>query len=470
MSNRPDTCRADLRNVVVATICRTALWTAVFLQLWAVMPALFGWQVTTVASGSMEPRIMTGDVVVAAPVDPDSFGPGRVLLVADPDHDARLRLHRLVRTEDDGSLRLRGDANGAEDASTVEPAEVRGVGVIRVPWIGLPGMWLGQGEWLALGALVVGAGVLLAGTTLDRDVRTARACRRCGAPRWDERAAVPGGTGAAGTQQAAVVILVSAMLIGVAGTADGAGATFSSATDTAAALGTGDFPCFDDPLLDSPVLAWDFAEPGGTTVRDRSGRGADGDLVGGASRVNGSCAADPSAALRSLDAEGWIPSRRVEPAPNRFTAEVWFRTVERASGRVFGFSSGSTASSTYRDRHLYIGTDGKLWYGLHEAGTDFKFTLTSIRSVADGQWHHAAAVFEPGHMELWLDGVQQGQRTDTRNLVQYSGSWRAGRDSLSGWPFGNTADFSLNGSVDTARVYDSVLSGAQIAAHAAAGR
>ena len=55
--------------VVVALGARVLALLALCLLAWAAVPKLVGWVPTTVASGSMEPRIMTGDVVVSMPID-----------------------------------------------------------------------------------------------------------------------------------------------------------------------------------------------------------------------------------------------------------------------------------------------------------------------------------------------------------------------------------------------------------------
>jgi len=81
----------------------------------------------------MQPRINPGDVVSARPVPSGSLQLGMVLLVDDPDHPDRLRLHRLVRFSPDGRLILRGDANPHEDSSPVDRQAVHGVGSLRVP-------------------------------------------------------------------------------------------------------------------------------------------------------------------------------------------------------------------------------------------------------------------------------------------------------------------------------------------------
>lgn len=461
-------CVGDVPRLLLAITARTVLWSALLLALWSTLPVFLGWHVTTVVSDSMAPAIRTGDVVAAMPTGPDAVTPGRVLLVEDPDHDDRLRLHRLHRVEQDGSLRLRGDANPAADRTAVAPDAVLGIGVLRFPFVGLPRVWVGEQAWADLIAVGLAAAALLLLARLDRPILDGEPCRRCGAPRWDLRTTPlrPGTPGHA-PRSAAVPLVAGALVVLVGVTTAFSGASFSGTTTTAAALGSTEFGCFHhDPA--GAVLAWDFAEKNGGRVADVSGHGADGFFANvGASRIDGDCAANPSVHLTADGSEGYAVTDTAVAAPNVFTISAWFRT-EVAGGRVFGFGSDQNLSSVYRDRHLFVDADGRLRFGTEESGSQFKFMVVAPTRVDDGQWHHAVATFTPGSMVLYLDGERQGSRTDARSLRQYSGFWRVGRQSLSGW--GGSGAWAFTGDVDTVRVHDQVLDPATVAAEYAAGR
>lgn len=469
-------CVGDLPRLLLAVSARTVLWSVLLLALWASLPAAFGWHVTTVVSDSMAPGIRTGDVVAAMPVDPDDLEAGRVLLVEDPDHRDRLRLHRLERIEPDGGLRLRGDANPTADRTAVEPAAVLGVGVLRFPWIGLPGVWIRGGDWTALLLAGVVTAVLVVAGRADRDVVAGRPCRTCGTPRRDLHSPVVAEprtatvtTPTSTTAPVAVFTAAAITLTLLAGAGAGAGAGFSGSTGTASALGTGGFGCFHQPAPGTS-LAWDFAEKNGPQVVDSSGSGADGAFTpAAAARVDADCATNPYATFWTEDgAEGWAVTDTAVDAPNTFTIETWFRTDDSDGGRVFGFGSDRSAASTYRDRHLYIGADGVLRSGVEGSGSQFKFTIGSTAPVNDGAWHHVVATFEARSMTLWVDGSLQGSRSDAVTLRQYPGHWRAGRQTLSGWP--GAAGYAFTGDVDTVRVHDTVLDATEVAQAFQAGR
>lgn len=144
-----------MRRIAVVgavAVARGAVTMVLALGFWAAAPVLLGWSPTSVMTASMTPAIEVGDVVVAAPADRAQIVPGRVLLADDPDWPDRLRLHRLVEVADDGSFVTKGDANPSADTSPLHPDAVLGVGVLRVPWVGLPVVWLRTGEVLPLAA------------------------------------------------------------------------------------------------------------------------------------------------------------------------------------------------------------------------------------------------------------------------------------------------------------------------------
>lgn len=129
------------------------------LVLAALVPLAAGYSAHVVTSGSMAPRVNPGDVVVTHPVTAAELRTGQVVLVHRPEVPGELLLHRLVSFDEEGRLVTRGDANQSDDSVHAEPSEVRGLAVLRVPWVGLPALWRVQGRH---GVLALTAGVLVA--------------------------------------------------------------------------------------------------------------------------------------------------------------------------------------------------------------------------------------------------------------------------------------------------------------------
>lgn len=131
------------------------------LGLWVtVTVVVFGWDPNLTTSGSMEPSLRPGDVVLTSPIGTEPLGVGSVVVFNGPNGNV---IHRVTAVELDGAYRTRGDANADEDPVAVQPEQVVGTGRLLVPMIGLPAYWftegqtLGFGGWLTLtlGALVM---------------------------------------------------------------------------------------------------------------------------------------------------------------------------------------------------------------------------------------------------------------------------------------------------------------------------
>lgn len=123
----------------------------------ALIPALFGWQSTIIETGSMEPHIDPGDVVVLAALPEDRPVPlGGVVqftspAAAQPDGVERSILHRIVTDHEDGTFATAGDANADVDSTPLVREQITGQARLLVPFIGLPALWLGTERLLPLG-------------------------------------------------------------------------------------------------------------------------------------------------------------------------------------------------------------------------------------------------------------------------------------------------------------------------------
>lgn len=136
--------RSRTAGVAVAVnLAATALMVvavAAFLFL-AVGPRVFGYQTSTMLTGSMAPLINPGDVVVTVPTPVADIKAGDVITYHIPVEDQRVETHRIteVITNADGTtaVRTKGDANDGVDPWT---ATLTGPNVDRhaftVPYLG----------------------------------------------------------------------------------------------------------------------------------------------------------------------------------------------------------------------------------------------------------------------------------------------------------------------------------------------
>ncbi|MGA1811985.1 LamG-like jellyroll fold domain-containing protein [Frondihabitans sp. 4ASC-45] len=445
-------------RLLAAVIARTTLLSLLCLMLWAAVPALFGWLPTSVMSGSMAPRILTGDVVVAMPLEADDIAVGQVLLADDPDHADRLRLHRLVEKSDRGLI-TRGDANPGDDSTATAPSSVLGVGVLRVPLVGWPAVWLATGAVIPL--LVSGAAVasLLAVGRLDAPLRQ-------GLRRADEARSLV--TSASRLRRAASArgVGLSVVAIGTVAcliTILGAGAAWSTTTTTHASAETKRFPCLDK-VADAPFFWLGYNEVAGTVAENSAQQIGAGTIQGSATRVAGSCG-DSSPYLQLDGQTAYVSGHGVTSAPQVFTIETWFTTTENG-GRLIGFSSQATGASTARDRHIYIDQTGHVTFGLWNYGA---YTVTSPRSYTDGHWHLATAMMSSAGMALYVDGVLVGTNKN-KQAEATKGYWRIGYDEIGSYYPGAPANSFFEGGLDNTALYLKALTAQQVATHYAAGR
>ena len=135
----------------------------VLLALLLVGARLFGLQVFTVLSGSMEPTYHTGSLIYVKKVDPYTIQNGQVItFMLDEDTIATHRVVGIVPDEEDASVirfRTKGDANETEDGGLVHYKNVIGTPVFTIPYLGFvanyiqhpPGMYVA----IAAGAVLL---------------------------------------------------------------------------------------------------------------------------------------------------------------------------------------------------------------------------------------------------------------------------------------------------------------------------
>ncbi len=119
---------------------------------------LFGLQVFTVLSGSMEPAYHTGSLIYVKKVDPATIKEGQAItfLLAE-DTVATHRVIEVVPDEEDPTVlrfRTKGDANDSPDGGLVHYKNVIGVPVFTIPYLGYVTNYIQQppGMYVAISA------------------------------------------------------------------------------------------------------------------------------------------------------------------------------------------------------------------------------------------------------------------------------------------------------------------------------
>lgn len=112
----------------------------VLLALLLVGARVFGLQVFTVLSGSMEPTYHTGSLIYVKKVDPYTIQSGQVItFMLDENTVATHRVVGVVPDEEDPTVirfRTKGDANETVDGALVHYKNVLGKPVFTIPYLG----------------------------------------------------------------------------------------------------------------------------------------------------------------------------------------------------------------------------------------------------------------------------------------------------------------------------------------------
>ena len=116
----------------------------VILLLIAFLAGLMPWFPAVIATGSMEPELEVGDVVIISEPAADDLQTGDIIAF---EKDGALVIHRLAEIyEEDGETVYitKGDANNANDAGSITAGDIAGKVVFTIPAIGWLSLWFHQ--------------------------------------------------------------------------------------------------------------------------------------------------------------------------------------------------------------------------------------------------------------------------------------------------------------------------------------
>ncbi len=425
---------------------RAWLWFLAACVAVTLLPILFGWHSYVIVTGSMEPGISAGDVVLSSPDPVIDESLGRVITFEDPARPDYVLTHRLVAFNEDGTLVTKGDANPTPDSVSVPRETVTGLGRLLVQYVGLPVVWLKTGDWLPLLLhLVILVGAVVA-TVLDYEPdNRVRPWQR----RIDQKQ--PADPRRLLTRRAPSITPLLILAMAAAFGASGGEITTSAAAFRATTTNTNDswtvpnWSYTTEINALGPYLYWKLDETGTTaTAADSSGNNRTGTYSPSGAAANftrltdGGLVTDtPDNAVQLLNANSCIytTSTTSIAAPQTFTIIAWFRAPAGYTngGKMLGFERPQTGVSAPTagayDRHLYMDGQGRVWFGVYNGA---HIGLSSGTGLNNNVWHMAVGTQSSAGMRLYIDGVQVGTNTNTVAETQ-NGWWRAGCGNLSGW-------------------------------------
>lgn len=149
------------------------------LAAMVLIPRLTGSTAYTILTGSMEPNMPPGTLIVVKPTPVDQLRVGQVITFQPRSGDPEVVTHRIIgvfyNSEGERRINTRGDANNVQDPWALEPGQVRGRVWYAVPYLGRVNLLLSGGDsrskliTLAGGGLAVYAVWMVASGFRDRD-------------------------------------------------------------------------------------------------------------------------------------------------------------------------------------------------------------------------------------------------------------------------------------------------------------
>lgn len=113
------------------------------LALILIIPRIMGQTVYAVLSGSMEPEISVGSVVISEKIDPETLTAGQIVTYT-LEGDTKVT-HRVVQNDKlNKQLITKGDANDVEDGSPVSYDQVVGHAKYYLPYVGYVVIYIKQ--------------------------------------------------------------------------------------------------------------------------------------------------------------------------------------------------------------------------------------------------------------------------------------------------------------------------------------
>jgi signal peptidase len=154
-------------RTVFSALTSCLLGAALVFAIVLVLPSVSGHRSLTVLTGSMEPTLDTGSVVVDEMIAPTEARVGDIVTFSDPAHPGRLITHRLQRASVEGDtvhMVTKGDANDAPERWDIEVNGQVGRVMFHVPLLGHARAMIGTRQGyvaLLLVLMVLGAWVLV---------------------------------------------------------------------------------------------------------------------------------------------------------------------------------------------------------------------------------------------------------------------------------------------------------------------
>lgn len=200
---------------------------------------------------------------------------------------------------------------------------------------------------------------------------------------------------------------------------------------------------------------WNFDDAdSGTNVADRSGNGNDGTMYTTCATVAGDLHTTSGKNGNGATLDGTNDCMSLgDPASLELSAgtvSLWFKPAID-----YDSSIADTAVGLWDKGDTYIGahfqhTTGKLRFAIFDGSSHIALTNQALWKA--GTWYHAAFLWGPGGMKIYINGILDGTDSHTGGYSNVSDSW----------VIGQKATKYFNGQIDEVRIYNRALSAAEV--------
>ncbi len=157
------------------------------------------------------------------------------------------------------------------------------------------------------------------------------------------------------------------------------------------------------------VAVWLFEEGNGKTVRDASGNGHDGEIIG---KLNWVKAKLGSGLEFPGDGSGYIVVDSTNALElETLSIEAWVK-VEAANGKWQGIVCKQQAGCTNRNYGIWVHNVDRVLHAQIGANGGCAFNMNATSNITDNQWHHLAFTFDGETGRLYVDGKLEGEKAN----------------------------------------------------------
>ncbi|MCG9129352.1 LamG domain-containing protein [Candidatus Poribacteria bacterium] len=157
------------------------------------------------------------------------------------------------------------------------------------------------------------------------------------------------------------------------------------------------------------MAVWLFEEGGGKRVKDASGNGHDGEIIGSLKWVKGKFG---SALEFPGDKRGYIVVNSTKKLElETLSIEAWVMVPE-PTGKWQGIVCKQQAGCTNRNYGIWVEVNQKVLHAQIGANGACAFNINGTTPITDNKWHHLAFTFDGENGRVYVDGELETEKAN----------------------------------------------------------